>query len=473
MRQIRRLTHAAAAALFVAALPLVAFAAGGGGGGHGDGEPGGGGGGGHGGANEMFQDILMLLAVIGVAYLVTHLLLERIQRRFGLVSGVEYIVLGVLIGPALGFLDPVTLSKFTPAVVLGTGSLGLMTGLSLNFRRFEALDLEALRHALWISVVTLLVMVVVPLGIMSLLLPLEEVLLWTPGILCAGAIAMVASPGPVRSLRRFMAARGGSSDAAVRVARFCSTLAVVTFGLLFCMFDHDAVVLPSRYGMIEWLAVHLILGGLLGLVFATFLRREFEDDKILTIVIGVVIFTSGIAYYLRLSPIFVNLILGVVLANTCRQSDDVSEMLNSVERPLYIVLFFFAGASMTFGAPMWSLALVVPYLLLRSLARLTGGVIAMRTTTEEMEPLRIPALGRVMLAPGALSVAMLLDFEEVFGSMRTAELVYTTLLVAILLSEILSFIRTRSWLIDHTDVPQSTIRQVLSGSGDEMSKEVG
>ena len=417
---------------------------------------------------DMFQNILVLLAVISVAYVITHVFLERIQRRFGLVSGVEYILLGVLIGPALGLLDPLTLSKFTPALVLGTGSLGLMTGLNMNFRRASGLEYEAARVALWISLVTLLVVVVVPLGVLYATQPIETVLRWMRGIICVGAIAMVASPGPVLALRRFMSARGAAADGAIRVARFCSALAVITFGLLFCMFDHEAVILPAQYSMIEWFGIHLTLGAVLGVVFATFLRRDFDDDKLLTIVIGMVIFTSGIAYYLRLSPIFVNLVLGVVIANMSKQSAHVETMLESVQRPLYIVLFFFAGASLTFDGPIWALALAIPYLLVRSIARLTGGVIAMRTTHQANEHLRIPPLGRVMLAPGALSVAMLIDFQEVFGNYPVSATIYSAMITGIVLSEVLSYVRTRSWLLDHTDVPPSTIREVLSGTKVEV-----
>ena len=444
--------------------PALVFASGGGehGEGHGDG-------GGHGGGTEIFQDILVLLAVISVAYLITHLFLERLQKRFGLVSGVEYIILGVIIGPALGVLDPTTLSKFTPAVVLGTGSLGLFTGLNMNFRRFSGIDYEALRVALWISFVTVSIVVVLPLGILYLTQPISVMLRWMRGLMCVGAIAMVASPALVASLRRFMAAKGDAADGAIRVAKFCSTIAILTFGLLFCMFDHDALVLPADYGMIEWFLVHLIIGILLGLVFATFLRRDFDADKLLTVVIGMVIFTSGIAYFLRLSPIFVNLVLGVVLANVSKQSLEVEKMLDTVQRPLYIVLFFFAGASLDLGAPIWAFALAIPYLIVRSGARLTGGVIAMRTTHPDNKHLRIPPLGRVMLAPGALSVAMLLDFQEVFGNFATSSTVYAAMLTGILLSEVLSYIRTRSWLLDHTDVAPSTIRQVLSGTEVEVA----
>ena len=420
-------------------------------------------------ANEMFEDILVLFAVVGTAYVVAHVFLERIQRRFGLVSGVEYILLGVLVGPALQLLDAETLSKFTPALVLGTGSLGLITGLSLNFKRFKGVDLEALRVTLWISMVTLLVMIALPLCLLYLFTDTATTIIWMRVIVCLGAIAMVADAGPVQSLRHFMAARGGAADAAIRVARLCSIVAVLCFGMIFCMFDHETVLLPEGYRMIEWMFVHLLLGSSLGLIFAQFLRRDLDEDKLLAVIIGVVIFTSGIAYYLRLSPVVVNLILGVVLANASSQQDEVATRLRRIKRPLYIVLFFFAGTAMTFDAPIWAYAAVIPYLMMRSLARSVGGLIAMRTTPPQAVSLKIPALGRVMLAPGALSVALLLDFNMLYGTFSTSAALYGAAIVAIILSEVISYMRTRSWLLDHTDVAPGTIRQVFAGENVEAA----
>lgn len=421
------------------------------------------GGGEHGGADQgivLIQNILFLLSIVVVAYLITHLLLERIQRRFGIVTGVEYIVLGAVIGPALGLLDPQSLKQFTPAIVLGTGSLGLITGLHLNFRRFEEVDVEALRVALWITLSTVVAMVLVPMGAIYAFWGKDTMLQWMPGLLCMGAVASVAAPGPLEALRQFLSARGNAADVAIRVARTCASLAVILFGLLFCMFEHEAVYLPEQLAMVEWFSLHLVIGVMLGVIFGGFLRRGLEPDQLLTVVIGMVIFTSGIAYYLRLSPIFVNFILGVVLVNMGTSGGQVEEGLSAIERPLYIVLFFFAGASLTFAAPWWSYLLVVPYIILRTSGRLTGGLIAMRTADARLQ---VPALGRVMFAPGGLSVAMLLDFHEVFERNQLEPAIYAGLLVAIIISEILSYIRTRSWLIDYTDVSPRKIREMLGG----------
>src|SRR5690554_3135528 len=60
---------------------------------------------------------LILLAIVGAAYIITHLLLERLAERFGFVTGTEYIVLGVLLGPVFGVLDTETIGALTPVNV--------------------------------------------------------------------------------------------------------------------------------------------------------------------------------------------------------------------------------------------------------------------------------------------------------------------------------------------------------------------
>ncbi len=414
-----------------------------------------------------FQNILVLLAVVGVAYLITHALLERVQRRFGVVTGVEYILFGVLAGPVLEFLDPSTIGQFTPAIVLGTGSLGLLTGLHVSFRRFGALELEATRVAMWTTLTTLLVMVGLPLLLLWAFAPASQLAFWTPAVVCAGAVALVADTSPMHALRQFLQARGEAISLAVSTAQLSSSLAIIAFGVLFCLYNPGQVVLPpgvraqsfyavlAAYPAVEWLLVHLLIGALLGLIFGTFLRRELEDEKLLTVAMGMVIFTSGIAYYLRLSPIFVNFVLGVVLINTCYQGKRVETMLVSIERPLYIVLFFFAGATFSLQAPWWSLGLVIPYLVLRSTGRALGGLLAMRTSA--IEP-KQPSMARALLAPGGLSVAMILDFHAVYLGAQFEQVVYAALLCSVVVSELLAHRRTKSWLIDFTDVPPAQLR---------------
>lgn len=426
----------------------------------------------------MLKDILVLLAVIGVAYVTAHLFIDRIQKRFGIATGIEYIIIGVLVGPVFGFLTPETISKFTPALVLGTGSLGLLTGLRMDFRRFERKDIEGARITMWVSLVTILSVVVLPLVVMYYVLPREELTLWIPGLMCTGAVALVADMRALESMRQFLLAKGGFTDIAVSAGRFCQALGVIGFGLLFCLFNPVDMALPKALmakGWVQdlqsmpsllWLGIHILIGSLMGIIFGAFLRRDYDGERLLTIVIGIVVFTSGLAYFLHLSPIFLNFILGIVLVNTNKNGRLIETMLEQAERPLYITLFFFAGASAYLGVPAWAYGVFIVYLILRSMGRILGGFVAMRTGRIDPTP---PPLGRVLLAPGALSVAMLLDFQSIYVGQKHTNTIYAALLVAVVASEVLSYIRTKSWLIDFTDVQPEKIRRAMSGERLEVN----
>jgi Kef-type K+ transport system membrane component KefB len=416
------------------------------------------------GSGAEIRSLLVLLGIIAAAYLITHLLVERLQRRFGFVTGIEYILIGVLVGPVLGLLDARTMEMFTPAIVLGTGSLGLLTGMRLRVKSFGARDVEALRVAMWVTLGTSLMIIGLPMLGLWLHSGAKHFATALPLLLGLNAVAVAADPGPIAALRRFLLARGTAADLAIRTCQMCAALAVIAFGLIFCIHNPGSVLLRDELAPLEWLALHLLIGLLLGVLFAMFLRRDLNEEQTLTVIIGVVIFTSGLAYSIKLSPIFVNFVLGLVLTNLSRHGEEVEKRLVGVERPLYIILFFSAGAKIAFEKIWWVYPLVVPALLLRIGGRSLGSLIAARTGED-----RGMSLGRVLLTPGGLSVAMALNFLEVYGAWPLARAAYGGLVLFITASEILSYRRTRAWLIDYTDVPPNTIDDALSGHDAEVA----
>ena len=398
------------------------------------------------------ETVLTLLAVLGGAYLVTHLALERIARRFAVVTGVEYVLVGVALGPVLSVLDRQTASLLQPALTLGTGALGLLTGLWLDARGFRRADARAFGAALVISLVTAGLVVGLPALVLSQapphLLGLDD---WLPGLLFAGAVALVADAGPIHSLVAFLQAKGVAPVIASRAADFSSTLAVIGFGALFCVYQGGPLVEHRVLAPWQWFLVQLGVGVLLGLLFRGFLRKDIAEEKLLTILIGMVIFTSGIAYYLGVSVIFTNFVLGAVLINTSAAAAQVLRMMASIRRPFHIVLFFFAGVFLSLDVPWWSWALAVPYLLLRVGGRYLGGALAQRFVLPRSPPM--PGPGLALLAPGGLSVAMMINFRLTYHEHRPIPEVYSALLVGVVVSEILAYLSTRRWLIDAADVP--------------------
>ena len=59
---------------------------------------------------------LLLVVVAVAAYLAAHVLVEWLGRRFLVVSGAEYLLLGILLGPRVtGVLTPDVVTQFAPA----------------------------------------------------------------------------------------------------------------------------------------------------------------------------------------------------------------------------------------------------------------------------------------------------------------------------------------------------------------------
>ncbi len=65
---------------------------------------------------------LILVLAVAVAYLATHVAFDWLARRLLLVSGAEYLILGILLGPRVsGVLSVETLAGFAPLTTLALG----------------------------------------------------------------------------------------------------------------------------------------------------------------------------------------------------------------------------------------------------------------------------------------------------------------------------------------------------------------
>ena len=74
----------------------------------------------------------VLLGLLVIAYIGSILVSGRTIRGFGLPSGAEYLVLGVVLGPhALGVVQRSAVTSFAPILVVGISWVGLLAGLLL------------------------------------------------------------------------------------------------------------------------------------------------------------------------------------------------------------------------------------------------------------------------------------------------------------------------------------------------------
>jgi hypothetical protein len=143
---------------------------------------------------------------------------------------------------------------------------------------------------------------------------------------------------------------------------------------------------------------------------------------------------SGASYYLNLSPIYTNLILGFILVNSGSAHRDVTRLLLSTERPVYLALLLFAGAAWSPGSV--DLLFIAPlFVAIRLGARTLGGRFAgLQVAPAE---LRTAGLGRGLLALGGVGVAIALNYGQVYPELHP-RLILSATLLSVLLFEIVA-----------------------------------
>jgi hypothetical protein len=148
---------------------------------------------------------------------------------------------------------------------------------------------------------------------------------------------------------------------------------------------------------------------------------------------GAIVVASGASYYLNLSPIYTNLVLGFILANSGAHRD-VTRLLLNTERPVYLALLIFAGAAWSPSSA--ELLFVAPlFVLIRLAARFAGGWIA--GSLSAPPPLQTPWLGRALLAQGGIAVALAVNYTQVRPDLN-GDLILTATLVSVLLFDIVA-----------------------------------
>ena len=396
---------------------------------------------------------LILVALIGGAFLISGLL-HRYAERSNLVSGIEYALVGVLIGPVMPWnwqlITPELLRSFDLLISLLLGLLGFMVGLHAReaMRRFE--------HFMAGSVAALGVVVVVGVAMLEVVqrlipfylddpTPMIAIPVWTDGrnlyevwaaddalwlALTLGAAAAVASVSAIETTAERWQAEGRPVLLLKDLASAGMVLAIMIFGI--GLAGDRAVESADNLGLslVEWSLLIGAAGAATGALFTVFIGGAEDDLRVYLATVGAVIFAAGIGAALGISPLFVNLIAGLTVASTSAQADHLRTNLDPMRRPVSILLMVFAGVA---WAPLsgWLWLIPVVYLLLRVGARLVASRLAVATFVHGTEFRRV---GGGLIGQGSLAAAIALSWWQ--GHPNTGPLVLSAVLVPMLITDL-------------------------------------
>lgn len=404
---------------------------------------------------------VLFVGVVVFAF-VAGRVLERFTAKAFALAGVEYLLLGVLLGPGLGVLGRDVLGELDLFVSTVLGVLGFLVGLEI--RQIRA-TMESLLAGLGASAAVVLGVAAAVTGLYQWL---DPTLMHAPTLV---AEPLTATDGSLVSLwitpealwigLTVGAAAGTSSrvlvDAALHhyevseeraallhtMTSMSQVLAVFAFGL--AMAGSRATTTAGAMGLtiVEWATVTILSGGFTGLLFSIFLGRENDRMRLSVAAVGVIVFAAGVGAALGVSPLFANLFAGLTLALTSTHAARLQDALRPLRFPTTVLVLLLAGAAWVpeTGA-YW--VLLPSYVVLRTLARLWFSRLAVSTFMSDDEAAR--GIGRALLGQGVLASAIALAFAQRFPEL--AGPVTTTVLGGVLLTDLFAQRTLRRYLAD-------------------------
>ena len=407
---------------------------------------------------------LALILIVVAAYLAAHVVSEWLARRFLVVSGAEYLLLGVLLGPQVsGMLTADMVGGFAPIMTLAFGWIGALVGAQFLVPELIRLPARAFRIAFGEAVITLVVVGSIMGATLAWWFALPREAVVVPGI-ALGAIAVVSGPAGIAMVARAVRARSSLLRQLQITAAADAAVAVVAFGLLLSITHPGTATSAGRPTATEWALIAVGIGVVGGTLFHLFLGAEGNIDRLVVALMGALILASGAAAYLRLSPLLPAMLIGFVLVNTSASRNEIRQVLAKVERPLYFVLLIFAGVAWQAGTWAWVVPTVV-FLVARPLAKLGGARIAARAAGGL--PGLGPAWGIGLLGHGGLALAIAFNFQ-LYADSPLGDIVFTAAIASVLLTDLFSARVVQAAVGSHA----ARIRGARGGNQDDTREAV-
>ena len=401
---------------------------------------------------------LLLILAVGVAYLAAHVAFDWLARRFLIISGAEYLLLGILLGPQIAnVLSADVMTGFSPLVTLSLGWVGAIVGTQFHIPSLVRVRALSYRVAFGEAILTLVFVGLVELAVMEWWLGMGEWEAIAPAV-ALGAIAAVSAPAGIGIIARHLGRRSALLRQLEITTAIDALVGIVTIGLLLAIRHPGDMAVSRPITPTEWVVISLAIGVIGGALFELFLGGERDEDRLFISLAGAIILTSGAAAFLHLSPIFTAMAMSATLVNLSGNREEIARTLHSSERPFYFVLLIFAGASWEPSLRAWVIPVLL-YLLARAVAKAGGARLAARVTGTL--PALGPHWGRALLGQGPLALALGLEYVRMPNA-PVPNVVFTAAIAAVLLLDISS-----AWMVHSVVEPMTAdVDRAAKAAGD-------
>ena len=253
---------------------------------------------------------------------------------------------GVLIGPwGLKFLDYSDVNSLAPLSTFAMSLVAVSIGGHLSYRRIH----NSLRRILSISILE------VSFSVLCVMTAVRLLGADWPTTCLLGAISASTAPATSIALIRELRAKGPFVKTLISTVSLNNILCITLFVLMstfvssFCETGEaiqkiDKALIKTSYQFLGALSLGLLMGWISKILVS---RPHLHD---FTVILLAIILLNGLADFLTLSPLLVNLFYGVYLANSSQVAERQLTTLVPLEPILYVCFFTLAGVSLHLDA---------------------------------------------------------------------------------------------------------------------------
>jgi hypothetical protein len=374
--------------------------------------------------------LILFITFVGVRFLSSSTILKTPLFSGLIVSGVPYILIGVLLGPQLfNFISENIIESLNPLISMAIGWVGLLFGLQLRWRNLRRFPKNYMLFTFLQTTITFTILLV-GLGLVFYFLVPSTIEHRLEAIIILAAVGSMTAPLSVARILIEKKIKGRLAHLLQFVSSLDSFYGLVVAGITMAII-HSPAIQWIQEGW-QWLVLSIFISVSVGLIFGFLLRHRFLKEEIFLVVFGLVIFTSGMGFYFKLSPIFLNLIVGITIAQFPRESEKVMRVIQPAEKPAYIFLLVFAGALWNYR--FWEeILLIIAFIIFRYIGKYLGGYITSRNIDCAFP---IPHnVGTALLSFGGISLALALNFQLFYGGFMGDFLMSATILGIFLFDE--------------------------------------
>lgn len=371
---------------------------------------------------------LLLLAWAGDA-----LLKPEGRRAFGLSSGTEFLLAGILLGPlGLGSISRGTLEALTPLTVVAASWLGLLAGTHLGFADNRRVPLANLTAGLGLGALTFAACAVAGWWLAPMLLPGlgDARLLLALGLGAAGS--ETARSAVVWGAER-EGARSPLLDLFADLAEADDVVPLVGLAVLFALGPQpEGTALEGEPVLV--LVLTAGLGVCLGAIAAALTRVEARTTERWGILLGTALMGVGLSARLGLAAPAALFVMGLTLNQLAEDGTALRDMLDRTTRPVLLPVVALAGASLDLrdGRAVWLVAAAVP--LVRLLVKLPVGTLFRGRLVKGLKTSKWMGLG--LMSSGAITVCVGITAAERFEG-PVGRLVLAASLASVVAGELL------------------------------------